>query len=192
MHVETKTLSKPILDALASVRYGARDIEVVASSTVSLNSEAAWKGARGFVIAINLETGERINRQGSWGGSNMFVRNAVDETDEIYTLPTFGVVITGQTGHPRTLARVHVHPEQLSRFLPAVAEETTDEEQQALYCYTGIKGGEYRREELRRRKVKQSTIDDLVERGYLSRNKAGSVQVTTKGKNARSRDRVRY
>lgn len=184
MHIAVKSLGDAVQSALKSVGYGARDIEVIPQSSLELNSSASWKGARGFVIALDLRTGQRIARQGEWGGANPFVRNAVDESDETYVLPEFGVVIKGQTGHPRTFARIYVHPAQMAKFLPAPTEELSPIDQQALYCFKSIKGGEYRRQELARRKVTSAVVDSLVERGYLSRNKAGATSITTAGKNA--------
>ena len=58
-----------------------------------------------------------------------------------------------------------------------------------LYCFAAIKGGEYRRDEMRRRNVSAATVDSLVERGYLKRNRAGATQITTQGKNARTLNR---
>jgi hypothetical protein len=78
----------------------------------------------------------------------------------------------------------------IGRFLPSGDDETlTDSEQQAIYCFAAIKGGEYRRDEMRRRNVTDDVVDSLVSRGYLKRNKAGATQITTKGKNART---IRY
>jgi hypothetical protein len=192
MYVETKTLSPRIRAALDAVGYGSRDIQVVAAQSFTPYSEATRKGARGFTTVINLDTGEREHRQGSWGGSNMFVRTMVDDTrsDEQYPMPERAIVIKGQTGYPRTFATIYCHPNTTGHLLPSGSEETlTDEEQQGLYCFAAIKGGAYRRDELRYRKVSQAAIDGLIERGYLKQSRNGATQITTKGKNART---VRY
>lgn len=72
-----------------------------------------------------------------------------------------------------------------SRVVHTADDVLTDADQQALYCFVAIKGGEYRRDEMRRRGVTEEHVNSLVLRGYLKRNKAGATQVTTKGKNAR-------
>lgn len=185
MHAEVKTLAPAVQAALKDVGYGARDIEVKVQSEVTLRSSASWKGARGFVMAVNLDTGTRTDVQhGEWGGANPFFRNAVDETQERYILPPNGIVIKGQTGHPRTFATIYVHPSQMARFLPPATEELTTVEQNALYCHHSIKGGQYRRNELAYRRVPASVVDNLVERGYLQRNRAGATSITVQGKNA--------
>jgi hypothetical protein len=128
------------------------------------------------VIAVNLDTGERKSMIGSWGGGNMFTSTLVDAGSEMAELPANGAVIKGTMGYPRTYATIYAHPNALGRFLPAGEDdrdELTAEELQALYCFVCIKGGEYRREELRRRSVSDSTVDGLVSRGYLKRNRAG-------------------
>ena len=120
----------------------------------------------------------------------MFVRSVVDDTSESAAIPVGGCVIKGSTGYPRTFATIYVHPSGMGKFLPAGSEEElTAEEQQAIYCFCAIKGGEYRREELARRQVSVTCVDSLVSRGYLKRAKNGATSVTTKGKNART---VRY
>lgn len=189
MHVETKQLAPAIRRALESVSYGARDIEVVAADSVSGHSEGG-QGQRGFVLILNLDTGRFQTVNGSWGGANPWDRRAVDLTDERIALPENGCVIKGQVGYPRTFATVYAAPNSVGRFLPSGEEEVlSDAEQQAIYCFAAIKGGEYRREELQRRGVSGETVDSLVERGYLKRNKAGATMITVKGKNART---VRY
>ena len=188
MHTPITDLSPAIREALKSVDYHAADISVEAGETAA----PSWgdRGSRGFVVIINLTTGERRSVVGAWGGPNMFTSSPVDGRD-VVELPPNGAAIVGTMGHPRTFARIIAHPQAFGNLLPSAedAEELTHEEQQAIYCFAAIKGGEYRRDELRRRKVSPATVDSLVERGYLKRNRAGATQITTQGKNART---VRY
>jgi hypothetical protein len=184
MYVEVKTLVPAVQDALKAVGYGAKDIQVIVADSVS-PSVAGGSGQRGFVTVINLTTGKRDHMRGSWGGANMFnPNNTVDLDTGKYVIPTDGVVIKGTTGHPRTFATLYTTA--MGHFLPSGddSEVLTDEELSALYCHKSIKGGEYRRDEMRRRNVSASAVDSLVDRGYLKRNKAGAVSITTKGKNA--------
>lgn len=186
-HVAVKDLAPAVREALASVAYGAQDIRVIPQSTVD-PTVAGGAGMRGFVLILNLDTGKFRTVNGSWGGSNPAVLSPVDVTDEKISLPPNGAVIKGTRGHPRTYATIYAHPSAFSAFLPSgePGETLTDAEQQAIYCFAAIKGGEYRRDEMRRRNVTQETVTSLVERGYLKRNRAGAVQITTKGKNART------
>lgn len=191
MYVDVKELSPVVRQALESVRYGGRDIEVIVADTVELRCEGN-KGQRGFALLLNLDTGERKSMQGSWGGSNMFVQSVVDDSTSNAPLPDNGAVVRGTTGYPRTFATVYMNRTGLGRFLPSGQDEgTSDTEQQALYCFYGIKGGEYRRDELRRRNVSADTVEGLIARGYLKRNKAGATAITTAGKNAADRTRAR-
>jgi hypothetical protein len=184
MHVEVKELGTAIQAALKSVNYHGKDIEIHATNRAS-TMVAGGDGMRGFTIVVNLDTGKFEGLRGSWGGSNMFTHNAVDN-EEVIDIPSNGAVIKGTTGYPRTFAWIYAPPEAMGRMLPSgePAEELTDEENRALYCFVCIKGGEYRREEIRRKGVQAQTILSLIERGYLKRNKSGATQVTTKGKNA--------
>lgn len=191
-HVAVTSLSLAMRQALKAVRYGARDIEIRPTRNVSLESGAAWKGARGFVMAVNLTSGERVAHHGSWGGGSYFESRPVDTTKDRLELPENGAVLKGQTGYPRTMATLYVHPSQLAAFLPPASEDLTAEDQQALYVFAAYKGGQYRRDELNRRRVSSATVRSLIERGYLTENKAGAVSITLKGKNARNAGGVRY
>lgn len=193
MHVKVKDLEPTIQAALRSVDYHADDVKVEPAEHLDV-SVAGGDGVRGFALLVNLTDGQMKMMQGSWGGANIAnPGNLVDLSRERTPMPANGVVIKGTTGYPRTFATVYGHPSVVGRLLPSGDEEqTTDEEQQALFCFGGIKGGEARREELRRRRVSDACVDSLVERGYLKRNRAGATQITTKGKNARDRRRVPY
>jgi hypothetical protein len=185
MYVSVKDLPPAVVKALDGVGYGRTDIEVKAGTTVTLGSSGG-KGKRSFVSLVNLSTGEARTEYGSWGGPNMFDRsNRVDNDHQSYPLPSNGVAITGSSGggHP-VWAQLHVPATMVDRMLPAAGETLTDEEQDALYCYKAIKGGQYRTDALRRLHVHPATVDSLVERGYLERNRAGATKITTKGKNA--------
>jgi hypothetical protein len=190
MHVEVKELSGAVRRVLEGVGYGARDIEIVAADSVELRTTAN-DGARGFVRVLNLDTGESRGAMGDFGGSGLG-RRMSDYTDESFPIPENGAVIKGSVGYPRTFARIYAHPHAVGAYmLPSgePADELSAEDQQALYCFGSIKGGEYRRDEMRRRNVSEATVDSLVSRGYLKRNRAGATQITTQGKNART---IRY
>lgn len=185
-HVEVTSLSPHVRKALDSVSYGARDIPLIAAESVDSYSEGD-RGSRGFVLILNLDTGAYKRVTGQWGGGNMFTRSPVDEGGERIPIPPNGAVIKGSMGYPRTFARIYAHPEAHGRFLPSGETETlSPEEAQCVYCFCAIKGGEYRRDEMRRRGVTPATVDSLVERGYLKRSKNGATAITTKGKNART------
>lgn len=186
MHHLVKELSPHVIAALKGIGYGCADIEIEPTSTVSSYS-GGNDGQRGFVIIVNLDTGARDGKVGSWGGNGLGGTSPVD-VDAPIEIPANGVVIKGQTGYPRTFARIYAHPDAFGRMLPSgePAEALTPAEDQAIYCFAAIKGGEYRREEMARRNVSADTVDGLVSRGYLKRSKNGATQITTKGRNART------
>lgn len=184
MYVKIASLPTSVQAALKSVNYGKADIEVRPGTTVTLSSSSG-NGYRAFVTLVNLTTGQHATTWGSWGGANMFdPGNAVDNDDRPYPLPADGVAITGQKGGTTPVyATLHVPASMVDRLLPAPST-LTDAERDALYCYVSVRGGAYRKDELRRRNVAAATIDALVTRGLLTRNRAGAVAVTTDGKNA--------
>lgn len=185
MYVQVKDLPAPVQEALTAVSYGRKDITVQASTSVVLSSSSG-DGMRAFVALVNLSTGKHTVTWGSWGGANMFnPTNAVDNDDRSYELPADGVAIRGtKGGNQPVYATLHVPASMVDRILPSAGVTLTEAEKDALYCHKAYKGGQYRRDELARRNVTAEVIDGLVERGLLSRNKAGAVQITTDGKNA--------
>jgi hypothetical protein len=185
MWIETKELPESVRDALNRVSYGRRDVEVRVVRELVMSS-AGSRGRRAFALAVNLSTGEIAGSFGSWGGENMFSpRNLVDRDHQAYQLPPNGVVVLGSQGYPQTFCTLYVSPDLMDKtMLPPAAEELTGEELDGIYAHACIKGGAYRREELRRRGVRAETLVSLVQRGYLSENRAGAHQVTTTGRNA--------
>jgi hypothetical protein len=192
MHVELTDLSPVIRRALESVDYHARDVSLEAKDEVDLRTYGGGAGARGFVTVINLTTGKFHTEVGDWGGPGLGNRLA-DFSEDRVKLTDEMAVIVGTMGHPRTFAHIYANGTVLGRFLPSGEEEVlTDTELKGLYVYSSIKSG-YRRNELDRLHVlEHPTIDSLVDRGYLKRNRAGAVQITTKGKNARRQGRFQY
>lgn len=184
MWIETKDLPDSVRDVLARVGYGRRDVEVRVAETLVMSGVGS-KGRRAFVGMVDLSTGRSDVTYGSWGGPNPFVPdNAVDRDHGAYRLPDTAVIVLGSQGYPQTFLTLHVPPALMPRMLPAAGETVTKEELDALYAHGRIKGGAYRRDELRRRGVREETVAALVARGLLSENRAGARQITTAGRNA--------
>ena len=187
VHVSVRELPRSIQDALRAVGYHRQDVGIEASERVHATS-CGWGGRRAYFAIVNLETGERNISQGSWGGPNPYESPAVDQIHQPpVEIPPNGAAIKGYEssgpGYPCT-ATIYVRPETLAPMLPP-AEEITAEELGCLYCYSAIRPGAYRTEYLARYRVRPETIDDLVRRGYLERNRGGATKITTKGKNTR-------
>lgn len=183
--VRIAELPDPVRAALKSVDYGRADIAVEVATEVVLSSSGG-KGSRAFASLVNLATGQHVTSWGSWGGQNPFTPgNAVDNDSNAYPLPPEGVAIRGSVGGGRPTYAVIVVPASMTdRILPAPPAELTKAERDALYCFACIKGGQYRRDELARRRVAPATVDAMVERGYVKRNAAGAGSITTEGRNA--------
>jgi hypothetical protein len=184
-YAKTTELPAPVQTALKAVGYGRADIEVSTSHTVELSSSGST-GRRAFVILVNLTTGETRTVWGSWGGPNMFNKdNPVDLDNHSYPLPPNGVALKGSVGGVGgVFATVHIPASMTDRMLPGPSITLTEEEKGALYCFKAIRGGKYRQDEMRRIGVQPETVDSLVERGLLKRNRAGATAITTEGKNA--------
>jgi hypothetical protein len=183
IHVAVKSLPMALQRALDSVAYGRKDIALNGRETVRI-SDSGGAGKRCFAIIVNMGTGELKTLWGSWGGPNMFNRdNAVDLDGRSHAIPPNGAVIRGHIGGTVD-AEVYVRPDALAPMLPAIPT-ATDEELAALYCYSAIKSGPYRQDELRRRNVTQATVDACVSKGWLKRASNGATSITTEGRNVR-------
>ena len=185
-YVQTADLDAEIRDALSAVKYHRKDIAVHVQQSVT-PARAGGNGYRAFTILVDLAAHKYEIHWGSWGGANMFnVVNPIDLDRAPRTLPGNGLAIIGRIGGGRpTWAIIFIPPSMVARILPSTAgPELSPELINALYCHTAIKGGAYRREELRRRNVSADTIDQAVALGLILRNKAGACQITTDGRNA--------
>lgn len=207
-HVKVKELPETLRTALASVGYHAADVAIQARDKYSMSAGGSGNGRRAFVVAVNLATGERVMRQGSWGGPNPFnPTNAVDLDDTVRDLPANFAVIHGSEGE-QTYASVDVNPATLAPLLPE-APTLTESERAILCAYAGLTSAGRKRQiedwcsnaaraadssysNFKARRAAEETckqtietlITGLVSRGFLARNKAGAVSVTTAGKNA--------
>jgi hypothetical protein len=193
-HVIVKNLPAAVQTALEAVGYGRADIEVRASETVTLGTMGSGAGRQAFAVLVNLTTGAHHVERGSWGGINMFERdNAVDNDQNAYPLPADGVAITGARGGGRPVfATLHVPASMVNRILPAGRKETlSDLERDVLGAFAGYTSAG-RKEWLERNAVPADTVDGLVTRGLLKRNRAGATQITTDGKNAVGSHRPMY
>ena len=184
MYAKVADLPHVLQQALKSVGYGKKDIEVKTAETVRLSLQGG-DGYRAFSTLVNLSTGQYETTMGSWGGSNMFnPSNPVDNDRQAYALPQGGAVIKGIEGGGRpVLATITLHPANVVPWLPATTE-LTEVERKTLACFKGRKPGPYRNDALANAGSTPAIVDSLMVRGYLSRNRAGATQITTEGRNA--------
>lgn len=187
-HVPVRELPPTVQRALKDVGYGRRDIEVVAKSTVNLQSMGG-DGYRSFTVVLNIETGESKTLYGSWGGPNPWSRpNPVDSDDREHTLPVNGAVIQGHEGGGRPVfATLYINPSNMAALLPAPVE-LSREEKKALNIIGGIKPG-YRKDEFMRAGLglydtQNPYIVSLIKKGLVKLTGTG-IQITVDGKNAR-------
>jgi hypothetical protein len=185
MHIALSDLPEIVRSTLSSFGYRASDIELRAATSYSPRVSGG-KGRRGFVACINVETRKVESREGSYGGSNMFSpQNQVDLDPNIYPIPPNCVVVSGSTGG-RTFASALAHPAMLPALLPGNDPELTDNDRAFLYILKGFKSS-YRKDEAWRAGVQWPDSDrlgTLASKGLIKVNKAGSVRLTTEGKNA--------
>lgn len=183
-YIAVKELPTTLIGALGSVGYGRSDIEIITQSSVSSDNSAYGDGYRGYVLWVNILTGEQKRFDGSYGGSNMFSQTVADDSDQEIPLPINAAIIKGQIGgnHPVS-AIIFVGPETLAKLIPEKDGDLTDRQKTILHCVNTVRGGKYRLDEFRRGRVTPEEITALVEKGYLKQNKAGAISITTEGKN---------
>lgn len=186
IYVQVSELPDSIKSALKAVRYGRNDIGVETRETY-MPACGSSSGRRAFVMAVNLATGEREQHLGSWGGPNMFSpSNAVDNDTSSRPLAPGFAVIHGSQGD-KVYASLTLHPSNVAALLPAKSD-LTDRQRDLLNCYAGLTSAG-RKDHWERRGGKKPTEAELVELvnlGMVTRNKAGAVSITTKGRNNRS------
>lgn len=184
MYVATKELPACVQRELKNRDYHKKDISVEPRETVSPFG-AGGAGQREYIVVINLETGHSETKMGSWGGSNMFnPTNQVDLDSQQYTIPPNGLVIKGSQGY-RSYATIYVCPANVQQLLPE-GDDVTERQATILGYFQSYKAS-YRKEQFERIGVKPEEFQELIDAGYITQNKAGARQITTKGKNAAGR-----
>ena len=186
IHIEREQWPPALRQALESEGYKRADIAVRIQDTVDSRSSGG-QGSRGILIVLNLETGRFKREYGSWGGANPFESRIPDREPQDIPLPPGILVIKGCTGAHRKspFLTVYAGAGSILAALPGPGQDLTGTHLRVLCTIIGLKGGDYRRNALAKIPGAAAAIDDLVSGDYLKRNKRGSVQTTTKGRNAR-------
>jgi hypothetical protein len=177
MFVETKTLPEQIKNVLKQVDFYRELVEVVSSENVSIIGGCAFEGNRSFVAFVDLRDGRSRIFHGSWNGPNPFESKIADQPGTISLIEN-SCIVTGENGGRGSFATVHLHPNNIAKFLPQ-PEDVTDREKAILACFR-LKSGPYRNNALAG--YKSEEIDALVQRGFLAKDGRG-VRITAKGKN---------
>src|SRR5262245_1061305 len=177
MYVQVAELPESLTRALAAVDYRKADINVEARERTSM-LEPGGLGMREFVVLVDLATRRSETHMGSWGGANMFnPNNAVDlDTTDRAIIPGMAVIKGHEGGGTR--ATIYLHPENITKLLPAKSD--VSEREGRILGYLAYKAN-YRRECLDQMGCKPEEIDSLVSRGFIARNKAGAISLTTAG-----------
>lgn len=191
-----RDLPRSLQAALREVEYGKKDIEVKARETFD-PSAAGGGGRRGFVAACKMDdSGTYEIEWGSWGGENPFTKTVEGFRGEVPISPEIAFIRGSIGGGIPTMASVYVSPHAMNPALLTAGPEVTPKEAKILAIFKGLKSS-YRPEYLDRLQEKEGIessrerkattdreIESLIERGFLSRNKAGSISITTEGRNA--------
>lgn len=186
----TKDLPETIQNALKARNYNKRDIQVVVSEKESLYCGAGMQGYQSFSDLVNISTGEIVQNTGSWGGANAYcLDNHVDLNDNYYPIPKDVAVLKGFHGGTSniTSCSVYLSPANVLPLLESGRSDLTGAELNLLGYFRAYKPA-YRKPYID--SFGKDGIDKLVNEGYLSRNKAGSLSLTTKGKSAAENVRV--
>lgn len=207
-HIPVSELPEVLRRALEACEYRARDVPVEVSETWYPGS-AYGDGCRGVTCVVNLATGQLRREFGSWGGANPWERKTVDVARGPFPAVPGCVVIRGSSAWKRKspYLTLQVHPADVAALLPAGDTDPLSLEERIALCIIRTIRGGARAEEWRRGVARTDVglrasdepyylrgpgsygagnpvIESLAKRGYLKVNSRGSIQVTTKGRNA--------
>jgi hypothetical protein len=177
--------------ALQNVGYGKSNVRIVVGSEF-YPRPPSMDGRRGYLAVVNLNEGAADPIQvtlGSYGGANMFVKS-VDDFEGKAAIPNNFAAITGLasggSGYPTT-ATIYVGPGNMNPALLPQAPSVSEREAKILYMTKAYKS-KYRADRFRSLKVLDSEIDSLVSRGFIKKNAAGHLSITTDGRNAAAKN----
>lgn len=189
MYVQVNDLPSSLVSVLKSLGYGKTDIEIDAQEYVS-PSLGSGTGLRAFFAMIDLGTGQVEVKYGSWGGSNMFSpNNQVDNDTSMYNIPPNIVVIRGHEGGGKPVyASVVMRPDMITPFLPLPKDELSPRLQWILDCFATLTSAGRKKEFTSYNHIGPSAdeITTLENLGLIKKNKAGSISITTEGRNRKS------
>lgn len=187
LSVYTKELPPKIVEILKEQNFRKNIIEIEIKD--AFRSWSGGDGLRGYYVIVNVLSGRIIDSGvGSWGGSNMFTTNEVDE-GKTKQLPPHCIGITGVTGS-YNLAMIFTREEDLQFLIPKQKEDVNKSdleeiEIKVLDVFCSIKPS-YRQNEFYHRRLGEYSknnpfIQSLLEKGLLKEVGTG-IQVTPKGK----------
>jgi hypothetical protein len=176
MYSKVSDLPDIIQRELLKFSYNKKDIEILVRETESL-SVAGGDGVRGFAIIVDLFNQTTESFIGSWGGSNMFTSSVVDDNDKLYIIPDNFAVIKGVKGS-MSYATITISS---ANVIKGLTGNTLSDTEKKLLSLVKSYTSQARKPYLDKY---PKLVDKLVNEGYLNRNKAGSISITTSGKNA--------
>lgn len=186
MYIETKSLPDSLRSALARMGFARPMVSVEARETYTQAAPCSGQGSRGYTAAVNLATGETQATVGSWGGSNAFnPSNVVDNDTQERPMREGFAIIHGSNGN-HSYAAVYVHAANLAPLLPE-ASDLTDRQKLLLDVYAGLnsQGRKNYFERNRSQVPTDAELNALAVAGMITRNKAGAIAITAKGRNNR-------
>lgn len=183
MYVKVALLPQLIQNQLKARGFNKHDICMEAKDNYTLNNSSG-DGMRAYTDIIDLSGNQSVQTNtGSWGGANIFSpNNKVDLGNESYKITELLVVIKGHEGY-KPYATLYVHP-TFAQAYNTGTQEVTSEEKEVLEIFAKYKAS-YRKEYLDRKKFNTSAvIEGLISKKMIKRNIAGSLSLTTEGRNA--------
>ena len=185
--VYLKDLPREVVEILK--RYDCQKNTIEIETKDSFTPWSGDDGTRGFYVLVNLASWNVIDSgTGSWGGSNAFVTNDVDEGKQI-KVPNKCFAITGITGG-RNLAIIIIREEDLKFIVPQQENDTekndlTEKEWNALEVICRFRSG-YRRGEFYLKRLGEYSTDNpiiqsLERKGLIKVSRVG-IQYTPKGR----------
>jgi hypothetical protein len=191
VYTQINNLPTSLVEFLHHVNYGKKDIPVKPGETVNVGN-CGGDGRRAFFAIVKLDDSEPFDLQyGSWGGANMFETRRSDVDFANHPIMPGYAVVVGSEGSTGVFATVYIHPSNVAAVLP-IQVETTERQKYILKCYKSLTSAGRKNEWERYSaygspvggRPSNAEITELVNRGFLNRNKAGAVSITTAGKNA--------
>jgi hypothetical protein len=175
-YIQVASLPETLQRTLKNLGYNKKDIECRIVESVEYSNSAYANGWRGSSTMVNLSTGESQTLESSWGGDNIFSKNAMDKSLPPAVLPEGFALIKLQSSD-KVFGSLYLNPKNI---LPCLNQTNSlSREQYIVLKAVSTLIPSHRKAYYEKH---AAILPSLFEAGWLIK-KGNGISISTEGKN---------